>query len=188
MTKETYYARKTAGLCTRCGLVPPCENSLKCETCKDRSRKSQDKFTNEQKREWRKQRLEKDPQRTREVEWGQFSRFYTTTKGRATHMLNNARKRATNQGVTCTLTQEWIKGKLDVGLCEVTGIPFELRINGGKGHRDNPFSPSLDRINQTGNYSPENVRVTCWIHNRARGAFHDEDFERMISALIEKRK
>lgn len=41
-------------------------------------------------------------------------------------------------------------------------------------------------IDQTGNYSPENVRVTCWIYNRARGAFPQTDFDTMINALKSK--
>lgn len=109
-----------------------------------------------------------------------------TTKGRAVHMLNNARARAKRAGVGCTITQDWIEQKLKIGVCEVTGLPFELKVGNGKGHRNNPFSPSLDRISQKQDYSPDNVRMTCWIYNRARGAFSDVDFDRMIEALINK--
>jgi len=119
----------------------------------------------------------------RAIEYTQFSNFYQTTKGRATHMLNNARKRSKVNGIECSLTQDWIKEKLDNGICEVTGIPFVLQMNGGKGHKTNSFSPSLDRIIQDGPYTPENVRVACWIYNRARGAFPPEDFDTMINAL-----
>ncbi len=98
-------------------------------------------------------------------------------------MLNNARKRAVKDGIQCSITQDWIKEKLEKGVCEVTGILLELNVGNGKGSRKNSFSPSLDRINQTGDYSPENTRLTCWIYNRARGAFSDTDFDRMVDAL-----
>ena len=97
-----------------------------------------------------------------------FSRYYTTIKGRAAFLINNARKRAAKAGVACSLTQEWVEEKLKGGVCEVTGIPLELHVGGGKGSRNNSFSPSLDRILQTGEFSPDNIRLTCWIYNRAR--------------------
>jgi hypothetical protein len=101
-------------------------------------------------------------------------------------MLNNARKRAIKDKVQCLITQDWIRKKLERGVCEVTNLPLELNVGNGKGSRTNSFSPSLDRRNQTGDYSPENTRLTCWIYNRARGAFPDVDFDRMVNALKTK--
>jgi hypothetical protein len=131
----------------------------------------------------RRKRIARDSNKVRRLDYTRFSRYYTTIGGRAEHMLNNARARARKRGIACTLTHEWIKEKLDAGICEVTGVPFVFAVGNGKGHKVNSFSPSLDRINQTGDYSPENVRVTCWIYNRARGAFPDADFDKMLDAL-----
>jgi hypothetical protein len=117
-----------------------------------------------------------------------FSRYYLTPKGRAGHMLNNARARAKRANKPFDLTQDWIEAKLKTRVCEVTGLPLVFAMNGGKGHRDNPFSPSLDRIKQTGGYTKRNCRIACWIYNRSRGAFSDKDFQTMLDALIKRRR
>jgi hypothetical protein len=157
----TYYARKTAGLCTKCGLVPPHQDQLRCDNCRGLVR-----------------------ERSADGEARAFSVYYVTTRGRAAHMLNSAHQRAKQLDVTCSITRDWIEKKLDAGVCEVTGLPFDLSVGSGRGrHKENAFSPSLDRKIQTGGYTPENVRVTCWIYNRARGAFPDADLDRMLRAL-----
>lgn len=74
----------------------------------------------------------------------------------------------------CSLTIEWIKGKLLAGVCEVTGIAFEFERNG------NPFFPSIDRIDSSKGYTPDNCRVVLWIINTAKHTLAEDDF---LSAL-----
>jgi hypothetical protein len=146
------------------------------------------KYSAKYHRDQRAKRLLANPEKQKEAEAKQFSDFYLTAKGRAAHMLNNARSRARKYKVPCDLTRAWIQERLECGACEITGIPFVLCMNGGKGHVDNPFTPSLDRKKRQEGYTKENVQVVSWIYNRARGAFSDEAFNQMLDALIQKRK
>lgn len=130
----------------------------------------------------------KNKDKSQPIEINQFKRFYASIHGRAVHMLNNLRARAKRNDIECNISIEWIEDKLNNGACEVTGIPFVLKCNQGKGHRTNSFSPSIDRINQTGPYTEDNCEMTCWIYNRAKGAFPLADLIIMMEAYLKLNK
>ena len=112
-------------------------------------------------------------------------KYDASIKGRASKLLRCARYRAKKQGIQCTLTLEWVLQKLIEGRCEVTNIDFEIKPgNGERQNTENPWSPSIDRLDPNGEYTPENSRLTVWIFNQARGAFDDEALIRMSRALI----
>ena len=79
------------------------------------------------------------------------------------------------------LTPEWIIEKLNVGKCEVTGLPFTYGLQSR-----NPWSPSLDRIDPTVGYTLKNTRVVIWIYNAAKNVFSDQDVMVMAKALTGK--
>lgn len=135
-------------------------------------------------RRCRDQRVAADPAAESAKAATTFSRQYATVKGRACHMLNNARARARRCSVACTITPDWAVQRLEAGYCEITEIAFDMTAGHGKGHRENAFSPSIERRDPLGPYSPENCVMTVWIYNRAKGAFRVEDLLTLARALV----
>lgn len=99
-----------------------------------------------------------------------------TAAGRTQSLFNGARCRARDRGLEFTLTREWIAAAIEEGVCQVTGIPFDFSCRS--------FCPSLDRTDASGGYTPENVKVTCWLYNRAKGVGGHQDVMRMVHALV----
>lgn len=65
-----------------------------------------------------------------------------------------------------SLTPEWIVERLERGVCEATGIPFQLNLS--EFHGAHPLAPSLDRITAGGDYSPDNTQLVIWAFNAAK--------------------
>lgn len=80
-------------------------------------------------------------------------------------LIANCRTRARKRGIKYDLDGEVaeIQRRIDVGRCEITGVPFDL----SPGKKWN--SPSIDRIDPIMGYVPGNVRVVCQAMNVAMG-------------------
>ena len=96
----------------------------------------------------------------------------------AVSLLSSARRRARKTRRACSLTLEWVTAKLDTKVCAATGIAFKL----GRGKRT-AWSPSIDKIDPRGGYTPENCRVVVWIYNAAKSEFTDDAVLILAGAL-----
>lgn len=103
--------------------------------------------------------------------------YRRTAKGLASDLMTGPKKR----GSVVTITSEWIANKIDAGVCEVTGIAFDLSPPNG---RRRPFCPSLDQKIPGRGYTIENTQVVCWIYNAAKGNASHEDVMIMARALL----
>lgn len=106
---------------------------------------------------------------------------------RAGVLCRCAKKRAKHIGVRYDLTQSEIAEIIKRGVCERTGIPFQLNGVGAKPGRSwCPWSPSLDRINSNAGYTKENVQVVVWLYNLAKGPHTDGELLELARAIVKK--
>lgn len=94
---------------------------------------------------------------------------------------NGKNGRPATNGIV-TITKEWVKEKLEKGICEATGD--KLTIKAGFNN-----TASLDRKNSLDpNYTPENSRIVTRQFNVMKNEYSDEEFIRVAEALKNVRK
>lgn len=101
---------------------------------------------------------------------------------RASRLLVDARQRAKKSGLESDLDLDWVTSRIEKGLCQVTGISFDLSPSVPA----RPFTPSLDRINPKLGYMKDNTQVVCWIYNRAKGVHNHSAVVTLAEALCKK--
>jgi hypothetical protein len=93
-------------------------------------------------------------------------------------LFNSARARAKKDGREFTITKEWLA--LQPRYCAISGIPFII-IQDGRG----PLTPSLDRIDSSKGYTPENTQiVACW-YNLGKSDWNDTEIQDLIISYAE---
>lgn len=97
-------------------------------------------------------------------------KFYKSKIGRAKTLLKGINDRQPNNSITL----DFILKKLEIGKCEVTGIPFDFEKH--PVYSKNPKAPSVDRINSKLGYTEDNVRLVIWQFNMAKGESTDLEF------------
>ena len=123
-----------------------------------------------------KARRERGQEREAQRVWRKKVR--ATPSFRASRLLADARQRRP-EGFALTLA--WVTEKIANGVCEVTGIHFDVD---GHGAPARPFTPSLDRTDSSLPYTPENTKVVVWIYNRAKGVHDHNSVMDLARALV----
>lgn len=112
--------------------------------------------------------------------------YYRTVKGKAVKIIASARNRAAKNNISFNLQTGLIEHLLNVGKCQKSGLKLENN-NDHNGIR-NPFSPSLDRIDNSIGYEPYNIQIVCNMYNMGKNEFDELDFIAMCIGVAEKNK
>ena len=112
--------------------------------------------------------------------------FESQIKLYVTRLLKVSKKRAKGNGWHFDLDRSWLFSKLEQGVCEASGLPFELDFKQSTSSRllRSPWGPSIDRLNSNFGYTKENCRVVCTIYNLLKSTGTDAHVEEICAALI----
>lgn len=105
-----------------------------------------------------------------------------TAKGRAAHLYQGAKTRSNKNNLPIDITANWIEKKLDLGVCELTGLPFDF--SPPKKTQYNPYSPSVDRINSNRGYTKRNTRIVLTAVNVALNQYGEKIMLPILEALV----
>ena len=116
---------------------------------------------------------------TKEDSRKMYLRKYLTPEFRARMLLRAAKQRCKRNKHKLEITSHWIEERITAGFCEATGLPFVL----GSGEGQQPYSPSLDRRDNSQGYTEANTQVVIWMYNLAKGRWDHEDILKMAEAI-----
>lgn len=109
----------------------------------------------------------------------EYSKIYNHENRRtprllASRLLSSCRQRSLAKKWDLELTIDWIREKLEKGICEVTGAALNFK-KPNNGNHVSPFTPSVDRIDSSKPYTKENCRIVCMMYNVCKGQWTDAD-------------
>jgi hypothetical protein len=119
----------------------------------------------------------------RQTEKKIYNREYKKTwLGRANHMFSNCRGSAKRRHIDFKITIDDVFPGVANGVCQLTGLPFDF--NPHKEKENNPYAPSVDRIDNNKGYVPGNIRIVLWAVNSALGESSDEEMLPILKAMV----
>lgn len=98
------------------------------------------------------------------------------------NMLSRVQRANKAMGASCDLTHEWFRSRLEAGICEMSGLPFDMTSKRG------PNAPSIDRIRPGEPYSQDNCRMVLWSVNHALSNYGEDYVLGVFSAILERRR
>lgn len=96
--------------------------------------------------------------------------------GREKQMFYSARIRAAQKGIEFSLKLEDIKIP---AICPVFNVPFTPLYGNGV----QPHSPSIDRIDNSKGYTPDNISIISWRANSLKSDGNISEFKQLVNYL-----
>jgi hypothetical protein len=103
-------------------------------------------------------------------------------KNRGWQLLSSAKDRAKDKGLPFEITFHEIQAKVDAGICEATGIPFNLSEPRAWN------SPSLDQIEPGKGYTHDNTRVVIYAYNVMANVWGEKRILEVAQAISARRR
>lgn len=106
-------------------------------------------------------------------------------KDPAPFMFNAVKSKAKREKRDFKLTLDWVREKLNEGSCELSGHPFEFKKYkaGDRGKRCF-YAPSIDRIDNSRDYTQTNCRLVLWGYNLCKNNHADNDVMTLALSLV----
>jgi hypothetical protein len=86
--------------------------------------------------------------------------------------------------VEFSLDPQNISERIAKGVCEATGLPFDMAPGPDK-HHANPWAPSLDRRDSSKGYTQSNVQVVVSAYNYAKQEWSADVLLKLARAIID---
>lgn len=104
--------------------------------------------------------------------------------GRAGNIYRAARRRSLAKGIEFSVSLARIERALVLGICERTGIAFDLSRPDGVSR--NPYAASIDRIDPFLGYTDGNVQIVVSMYNLGKSQFTDAEFVAFCKMVAER--
>jgi hypothetical protein len=132
--------------------------------------------------------IKKEEHRVRMAQWraenpNYNSRYRASRKQekRALYIVQAVRCEAKKKGVRFDISVGWVQSRLDLGVCELSGLPFSLSSD------DRKNLPSVDRRIPGGDYIEDNCRLILFGLNSLIGRNGDAGISRAVARVHELR-
>lgn len=142
-------------------------------------------------KKWREENPEKNKQivkNYRDKYKGIQKNYRKTSKGVTNSIYYGAKQRAAQRNMPFDLEKSEILKKVEIGICELTGIAFDYKSDAKAGYgRRRPYTPSIDRIDNSKGYTKENCRIIISAMNIALNEWGEEMFLKLAQAYLSAR-
>ena len=99
-------------------------------------------------------------------------------------LLAYSKVRAKEKNIPHSIDKNWLLESTKYNMCELTGIIFDYDTT----IQRNPFGPSIDRIDVSKGYTPDNCRMVIWAVNAGLCHYTEKDLYTICKAYLNKKR